>query len=237
MASIAVLPILIGLAVDYAIQFQARYDEAVEIGLAGADAARGRLRRRPDDRHRLPGDRGRLPRPPALPDADGPRLRLLLVVGIAIAFVLALTAGFAALSPAGGAWVPAPRAGLAGASSAAVPAARARQDAARSERLLSLAVATLSGAGPGRRAGPGRHGLGRRDSDRNRRPTSASWRRRTSRRSKDLNELQDTTGVSGELDVSIEAADLTDPATIEWMAGFKQRVLEAAGSRAKTRAA
>ena len=43
MASIAVLPILIGLAVDYAIQFQARYDEAVAGGLAGADAAaRGR---------------------------------------------------------------------------------------------------------------------------------------------------------------------------------------------------
>jgi predicted RND superfamily exporter protein len=40
-----------------------------------------------------------------------------------------------------------------------------------------------------------------------------------------LNELQDTTGVSGELDVRIEAPDLTDPATIGWMAGFKQRVL------------
>ena len=44
-----------------------------------------------------------------------------------------------------------------------------------------------------------------------------------------LNELQDTTGVSGELDVSIEAEDLTDPAVIEWMAGFKKRVLDANG--------
>ena len=44
-----------------------------------------------------------------------------------------------------------------------------------------------------------------------------------------LNELQDTTGVSGELDVSIEAEDLTDPETVEWMAGFKKRVLEANG--------
>ena len=42
MASIAVLPILIGLAVDYAIQFQARYDEAVAPGAARADAARTR---------------------------------------------------------------------------------------------------------------------------------------------------------------------------------------------------
>jgi len=44
-----------------------------------------------------------------------------------------------------------------------------------------------------------------------------------------LNELQETTGVSGELDVSIHAPDFTDPATVEWMAGFKQRVLEGNG--------
>jgi predicted RND superfamily exporter protein len=45
----------------------------------------------------------------------------------------------------------------------------------------------------------------------------------------DLNELQDATGVSGELDVSVEAPDLTDPATIRWMADFKKRVLSANG--------
>jgi predicted RND superfamily exporter protein len=45
---------------------------------------------------------------------------------------------------------------------------------------------------------------------------------------KNLTELQDTTGVSGELDVSVEG-DLTDPATIEWMAAFKRRVLAANG--------
>jgi hydrophobe/amphiphile efflux-3 (HAE3) family protein len=46
---------------------------------------------------------------------------------------------------------------------------------------------------------------------------------------KDLNELQNATGVSGELDVSIKAPDLTDPALMRWMAGFKQRVLESNG--------
>ncbi len=46
---------------------------------------------------------------------------------------------------------------------------------------------------------------------------------------RELNELQEATGVSGELDVSVEAPDLTDPATIEWMADFKQRVLRANG--------
>jgi predicted RND superfamily exporter protein len=46
---------------------------------------------------------------------------------------------------------------------------------------------------------------------------------------RDLNELQDATGVSGELDVSVRAPDLTDPATLRWMAAFKQRVLRAGG--------
>ena len=100
MASIAVLPILIGLAVDYAIQFQARYDEAVASGASrGAAAARGSGRRWPGDSQRL------VLRPPR---ASWPwschrlpwcaSFGLLLVVGIAIAFALALTSGFAALS-------------------------------------------------------------------------------------------------------------------------------------------
>ena len=40
MASVAVLPILIGLAVDYAIQFQARLDEVQATGASGETAAR-----------------------------------------------------------------------------------------------------------------------------------------------------------------------------------------------------
>jgi predicted RND superfamily exporter protein len=46
---------------------------------------------------------------------------------------------------------------------------------------------------------------------------------------RELNELQDATGVSGELDVSVTAPDLTDPATMHWMAGFKRRALRAGG--------
>jgi len=48
---------------------------------------------------------------------------------------------------------------------------------------------------------------------------------------KNLNALQDATGVSGELDVSVESPNLEDPATIEWMAAFKQRVLRTNGFR------
>ena len=46
---------------------------------------------------------------------------------------------------------------------------------------------------------------------------------------RNLTELQNATGVSGELDVSVRAPDLTDPATIAWMAAFKRRVLRANG--------
>ncbi len=46
---------------------------------------------------------------------------------------------------------------------------------------------------------------------------------------RELNALQDATGVSGELDVRVSAPDLTDPATLTWMADFKHRVLEQNG--------
>lgn len=46
---------------------------------------------------------------------------------------------------------------------------------------------------------------------------------------KDLERVQDATGVAGQLEVAVEAPDLSDPATIRWMADFKQRVLEENG--------
>ena len=44
---------------------------------------------------------------------------------------------------------------------------------------------------------------------------------------KDLNTYEQSTGTTGSLEALVEAPDLTDPATIEWMAGFKRRVLAA----------
>jgi len=237
MASIAVLPILIGLAVDYAIQFQARFDEAEESGLSGIEAARTAA-----------SSGGPTIAIAALATAGGflallisptPMIRsfgLLLVVGILIAFVLALTAGFAALGlhrqqkddpPGGWHWwrgrerrPPLP------------PAGPSTSDRTRPlERLLSLTIerrvaviavgAVLAVAG---------WALGTQVE------TVSDVRELAPQSIKavhDLNELQETTGVSGELDVSIEAPDLTDPATIEWMAGFKRRVLEENGFTGK----
>jgi predicted RND superfamily exporter protein len=44
-----------------------------------------------------------------------------------------------------------------------------------------------------------------------------------------VDELQDATGVSGEVEVSVHSDDLTDPAVVAWMSDFKQRVLARAG--------
>jgi uncharacterized protein len=79
MASIAVLPVLLGLGVDYSIQYQARTAVPM-IGTAALATSAGFL---------------------VLLLSPVPMVRefgVLLVVGIAIAFLLALTAGTAALS-------------------------------------------------------------------------------------------------------------------------------------------
>jgi uncharacterized protein len=216
MASIAALPILIGLAVDYAIQFQARFDETGSVEEAAAHGgptiaaaclatAAGFL---------------------ALQLSPVPMVRefgWVLILGIAIAFVVALTVGSAALSQrsllgrvarVGGAEHPA-------------QAPPTRDRTRPPERLLSLAIANpvaviavgiglaIMGWAAGTRV-----------------ETVSDIRELAPQNIKaveGLNELQETTGVSGELDVSITAPDFTDPATIEWMAGFKQRVLETSG--------
>jgi hydrophobe/amphiphile efflux-3 (HAE3) family protein len=233
MASIAVLPILIGLAVDYAIQFQARYDEAVASGAAGAEAARAAA-----------ASSGPTIGAACLATAAGflalqlsptPMVRSfgwLLVAGVGIAFVLALTTGFAALglrresgsSPILGR--------VAGRSGVLARSLRGRgphlPDRTRPpERLLSLAISH-----PGPVLGVGfalalvGWGVGTQietvSDIRSLAPQSLPAVR-------DLTELQDATGVSGELDVSVNAPDLADPATIEWMDAFKQRVLRSSG--------
>jgi hydrophobe/amphiphile efflux-3 (HAE3) family protein len=236
MASIAALPILIGLAVDYAIQFQARFDEASSEGAGGADAAR---------RAAIAG--GPTIAAACLATAAGflalqlspiPMVRgfgWLLIVGIAVAFILAVTGGFAALGLRGkdngtgrsggrvlsGRWGSRPR--ELRARTPDLPATRPM------ERLLSLALArpvavmtvALTLAAVGWAVGTQ---VGTATDIRSLAPQNLEA-------VEGLNELQDRTGVSGELDVNVEAPDLTDPATIEWMAAFKQRVLRDNGFR------
>lgn len=212
MASIAVLPILIGLAVDYAIQFQVRFDEAEEAGLSGAEAARSAA-----------ATGGPTIAIACLATAAGflallisptPMIRsfgLLLVVGVVVAFALALTAGFAALS-------------LRRQSAGGGPS---RDRARPPEWFLSLALSRPRLIlGTGLALAVVGWGVGTQIE------TVSDVRSLAPQNIKaihDLNQLQDATGVSGELDVSVDAPDLTDPATIEWMAAFKRRVLRENG--------
>jgi uncharacterized protein len=212
MASIAVLPILIGLAVDYAIQLQARYDEAIALGAApGADAARlAASGGGPTIAIAcLATGVGFL----ALQLSPTPMVRsfgLLLVVGIAIAFGLAFVVGFAALSL---------RRGAGSRGHPTLPPRLKKVLALAQERPqmvlgVGLALAVI-GWGVGTQI-----------------KTETDIRELAPQNVEavqELNELQDATGVSGELDVSVKASDLTDPVTIRWMAGFKRRALEAGG--------
>ena len=243
MASIAVLPILIGLAVDYAIQLQARYDEAIALGAGpGADAAR------------LAASGGG----PAIATAclatgagflalqlsPTPMVRsfgLLLVFGIAIAFGLAFVVGFAALSLRQGAEATGlpTRAGFFAWGGGGRPSLRVGRKRGRRatpgdpslppllqrvlaigqgypERVLGIGLAlAVIGWGVGTQ-------IETQTDIQELAPQSIDAVR-------ELDELQEATGVSGEVDVRISAPDLTDPATIEWMADFKQRVLETGG--------
>jgi hydrophobe/amphiphile efflux-3 (HAE3) family protein len=243
MASIAVLPILIGLAVDYAVQFQSRIRELAGASSLGSSAGA-----------ELPGIRqavlrGAVAGVPtiavaALATATGflvlllspvPMVRgfaILLVLGIAVALVCALTAGAAAL-------VLGSRDG--GAVGAALRGAR--------EILDSAVLGARELLGRGRRAKP----VWRRSpATRLLRSTLASptrvlavgallavlgWAADTQtavqsdvtklvpahlQALRDLRELERVTGVSGEIDVVVRAGDVATPQTIGWMIRYEQ---------------
>jgi hydrophobe/amphiphile efflux-3 (HAE3) family protein len=255
MASIAVLPVLIGLAVDYAIQFQARYDEVrARTGAPPAEAA------------------------PLAAAAGGPTIvtagvatavgflilltspvpmvrgfGALLVVGIAVALTCALLAGFAALVRFGE-----PRRRPEG-----VPPMLPRARAALSDLGTRIAE-----SGPGRAVARGWRSLRLWAVERGERALATSiarprrvlaialalavvgWAADTQstvvsdirelvpgdlQALQDINELQEKTGVSGEIDVTVRADDVTDPKVLAWMSDFQQRVLDDAGYRSGAR--
>jgi uncharacterized protein len=232
MASIAVLPVLIGLAVDYAIQFQARFDE---------------------ERARAPDPRAAAR---AAAAAGGPTILTagiatavgflvlllspipmvrgfgaLLVLGIGLALACALCAGFAALvrfgdRPAASAppALPGLRARL-----AAVGARPREWLADRAWRSLGVAISQ-----PRRVLGVALIvavvGLAVDTQS----EVSSDVRELVPadlRELEDVNALQEETGVSGEIDVTVRAADITDPEVIAWMTRFQADVLRAHGYR------
>ncbi len=234
MASIAVLPILIGLAVDYAIQFQARLDEVQRTGASGESAARtaANLSGPTIATACLATAAGFL----VLLLSPTPMVRgfgVLLFGGVLLAFILVMTAGFAALSlrpstsrrllPSGG-WrrggnhpeEASATGGMVGPRGDRTRPLQALVSFAIGRPLLVLVVGVvlaavgwaagtqISTVSEVRQLAP--HNLGAVE---------------------DLNTFEEATGTTGDLEVLVEAPHLTDPATIEWMAGFKRRVLAA----------
>ncbi len=247
-AAIAVLPILIGLAVDYSIQFQARFDEAEAGGKEGIEAARAAA-----------AQAAPVVGTACLASAAGfcvlllspvPMVRgfgLMLVAGVGIAFALAVSAGFAALALR-------PREAAEG--SASGPEAAKRSDAA--QRLVGRVGVLGARIGSLRdRAGEKVSAFGTRalaisiESPARvlavaaalalcgwlvapRVPLQSDFTKLVPQglgEVRDLHELQRVTGVSGELDVTVQAPDLTNPSLVRWMSGFKQRVLDEHGFR------
>jgi uncharacterized protein len=233
MASVAALPVLIGLAVDYAIQFHSRFEEGRAAGLSPADAA------------------------PTAAAAGGPTIASagiatgvgflvlllspvpmvrgfggVLVLGIALSFAVALTAGFAALSrfsdarqkpedvpplfPRAREWVGAHGGRTVGAFVSRTAERSVATAVGRPRRVLAiaLALAILGWAA---------------DTQTKVISDVRQLVPQNLQALKDVNQLEDATGVSGELDVMVRAKDLTDPAVVKWMTGFEQRVLAAHG--------
>jgi uncharacterized protein len=239
MASIAVVPILIGLSVDYAIQFQARFAEALGAGTSPPRAAVEAAARG-----------GPVIATAGLATAAGflvmvlspiPMVRgfaLLLVLGIAIAFALALTVGVATLSLLSAADGQGRGATARGGSRLAAAARRtSRAVQPVSEIVARLGAATgragrralaLSIAAPGRvlavaavLAAAG-WGVGTQI------PVISDIRQLVPRSLPalhDVDQLENATGISGLTYVTVRAPDLTDPKVIAWMHDFEQRVL------------
>jgi hydrophobe/amphiphile efflux-3 (HAE3) family protein len=246
MASIAVLPVLVGLAVDYAIQFQARVEEEAERatgrGLAGA-AASPRA-----DAPALVRSAARAGAPTiatagaasaaamlVLLLSPVPMVRgfgVLLVVGVAIALLCALTVGAAAisLSAPGAPGPPARRTGALAAGPLAPAWRGARELIAANPltRLITRAALVGSVRHPARVlcVGLALAALGWGLDTQTKVQTDITKLVPQSLSSlQSLDTVERITGVGGEIELMIEGEDLTKPSTIEWMIGYQKSVL------------
>ena len=246
MASIAVLPVLVGLAVDYAIQFQARFGE--ELGRGSRRPGDGATRRNAAVAAAAAG--GPTILTAGIATAVGflvlllspiPMVRgfgALLVVGIGLALVCAIFAGFAALVRFGGrdSHRTGTQSGL-GAIAAPNPESvaggalyRGREWLAdRSWRALGVALER-----PRRVLAIGLAlavvGLAL-DTQSEVVSDVRELVPQDLQALRAVDALQEETGVSGEIDVTVRADDITKPAVLHWMARFQEGVLRAHGYR------
>jgi uncharacterized protein len=234
MAAIAVLPVLIGLAVDYAIQLHVRFGERLAAGStpvrAAVEAAAGGGPAIATAAAATTAGFLVLLLPPLSPVPLVRDFALLLVVGVVVAFAVALTAGLATLS------------------SIRAPAARSGGGGVRRRRLgrRAAGLVALRGRVGARMRAFGRRALATAIAAPGRVLVVAAalavcgWFAGTqvglvsdfrALLPRDLpalrgvDQIQHATGASGEVDVLVHAKDLTDPKVVEWMSSFEQRVL------------
>jgi hydrophobe/amphiphile efflux-3 (HAE3) family protein len=245
MGSIAVLPVLIGLAVDYAIQWQSRVDEN------GGDVERAALVGAPTlvtaAAAAIAGFLVLVLSPVPLVRGFG----LLLVLGIALALALALVAGTAAIVLARrGVGLPEALAAAGrGARDLLAPLGRA---AAAAGRLVTGNRASRAVRSRGAAMGGGALALAQQRPGRLLGVAAvlaiAGWALDTQTKVEsdvlklvpkdlpalvDLEELQQSTGVGSNLDVVVEADDVADPEVIGWMTDYQKRVLDRFGYSAQ----
>jgi uncharacterized protein len=242
MASIGVLPVLIGLGVDYAIQLQSRVQEEARTGepvVAAVDRTATRGAPTVATAAAATGAGFLVLALSPVPMVRG--FGLLLVAGIALALGCALTLGIAALAAAADRRSPRMPAAVRGAVEIVGPALRGAADLLAENRPAR--ALRRNAAGGGRRAlgaataHPGRvvaaallvaaigWGLDTRthvESDLQRLvPSNGALA--------DLQSLQKATGVGGEIDVVVASDKLTDPSVVTWMTRYQDGLLKRFG--------
>jgi predicted RND superfamily exporter protein len=248
MASIAVLPVLVGLAVDYAIQFQSRVGEVLAEGAHGpiSDSSREAVWSREAV---LEAARVGAPTIATAGAASAaatlvlllspvPMVRgfgVLLAVGVGIAFVCALSAGSAALVLAGrgGRERGGPPIFAVGVRlGASWRGARALLLDNWLTRGVSKAALVYAIRSPERLLGVGLAlaALGWGLDTQTKVETDITKLVPQNLSSlQNLNTLERVTGVGGEIDLMVGAKDLAKPSTIEWMSSYESTVLKRFG--------
>ncbi len=235
-AQVAVLPVLVGLAVDYAIQFQSRVQEA----------------RDQEPTHPAPDTPAAIRRAAAVAGptiaaaasagaaallvmtlSPVPTVRgfaLLLVVGIAIALFCALTAGSAVLALAGEPTAPRPRIGK-----SLTPAWHGAQELVRDNpltRLISRAALVYAVRNPGRVIAVGLAlavlGWGL-DTQTHVETNLEKLVPQSLPSLRSLDALENASGVGGEIDLMVTGKNVASPKTIEWMGRYQDAVLRRFG--------
>ncbi len=231
-AQVAALPVLVGLAVDYAIQFQSRVQEARAERASDTPAAirRAAMASGPTIAAAAAAGAGALLVMTLSPVPTVRGFAVLLVVGIAIALLCALTVGSAVLALAGEPTPPRPR--LGGWLS---PAWRGAQEVVRDNpltRLLSRTALVYAVRNPGRVIAVGLvfavlgWGL---DTQTHVETNLEKLVPQSLPSLRNLDALESASGVGGEIDLMVSGKNVASPKTIEWMSRYQDAVLKRFG--------